>query len=264
VELEPGFALGAAPRFHVRPAWAERLRVNGGIERVGARCHPRPDWRPLTPGEMTLLVDEAPPAADPPRADLLAIPARLQAAWWDQAGQSSYERFAGDLLEFLRFKDLSLPAMCEVEVAVSRPGQVGTRPGPEIGSLGGLAAPAAASAPVVVAINLGDEPTHIVLVNLSPPALVGLVGAAGDAAPLPLADLAGRFFEARPAYPLLRIRLDPREGLAFPAGGAIFDGWTCDKREPDVVLSIRSATAGTPSVADPPQGNRRDPGDAVG
>jgi hypothetical protein len=189
-------------------------------------------------------VDEAPPADDPRRTSLFVIPAWLRAAWWDQVDRASYERFAGELLGFLRFKALSLPGPCEVRVTVSRPGETGTRLDPTTGDRCGLAptpsVPGAPGGPEVAAINLGDEATHVVLLNLPPGAMAGLVGA-GIAPVLPLADLVPRFFEARPAYPLVRIRLDPGEGLWFPASGAIHDGWTCEKQELDVVLTIRGS-----------------------
>jgi len=213
VELQPGIALGVAARFHVRSRWAERLRLNSGIERVDAGLHPRADWRPPTADELSVLVDEAPPGVNPLRTNLLAIPARLRAAWWDHVDQAGYERFASDLLDFLRFKDVSLPALCEIEVTVSRPDQTGTRLH-EANNAGPLAV-----------VNLGDEASHIVMSNLPPPAM------------------ADGFFEARSAYPLVRIDLDPGEGLWFPPCGVICDGWTREKRELDVLLTIRPSRA---------------------
>jgi hypothetical protein len=240
VELRPGIVLGVAPRFHARSGWAERLRLNGGVERAHARFHPRRDWRPLAPEELAQLVDDAPAGADPLRASLLVVPAWLRAAWWDQVDRAGYERFASELLGFLRFKALPLPALCEVRVTVSRPGQTGTRLDPTTGDLSGLApAPSVPGAADVAAVNLGDEATHVVLLNL-PPATMGqmVCGRAGSSPTLPLVDLVPWFFEARSAYPLVRIRLDPGEGLWFPAGDVVHDGWTCEKRELDVVLTI--------------------------
>jgi len=213
VELQPGFALGVAARFHVRSRWADRLRLNSGIERVGAGLHPRADWRPPTADELSVLVDEAPPGVNPLRTNLLAIPARLRAAWWEHVDQAGYERFASELLEFLRFKDLPLPVLCAIEVTVSRPDQTGTR-----------FHEANKAAPLAV-VNLGDEASHIVMSNLPPPAM------------------ADRFFEARSAYPLVRIHLDPGEGLWFPSCDVICDGSTREKRELDVLLTIRPSLA---------------------
>jgi hypothetical protein len=242
VELRPGILLGVAPRFHAPSGWTERLRLNGGVERAGARFHPCADWRPLVPDELAQLVDEAPADAHPLRARLLVIPAWLRAAWWNQVDRASYERFASELLGFLRFKAMPLPALCDVRVTVSRPGQRGTRLD-AIGDLSGLGpAPSVPGAAEVAAINLGDEATDVVLLNLQPGAMAEMIGGrAGGAPPLPLSDLVPRFFEARPAYPLVRIRLDPGEGLWFP-GDVVHDGWTCEKRDLDVVLTICGST----------------------
>jgi len=240
VELRPGIVLGVAPRFHAPSGWTERLRLNGGIERVGARFHPRSDWRPPAPDELAQLVDEAPADADALRARLLVIPAWLRAAWWNQVDRASYERFASELLDFLRFKAVPLPALCEVRVTVSRPGQRGTRLDPTMGDLSGLGpAPSLPGTAEVAAINLGDEATDVVLLNLPPAAMADMIGGrAGSAPALPLTHLVPRFFEARSGYPLVRIRLDPGEGLWFPAGDVVHDGWTCEKRDLDVVLTI--------------------------
>ena len=213
MELQPGFTLGVAARFHVRSRWAERLCLNGGIERVDAGLHPRADWRPPTADELSMLVDEAPPGANPLRTNLLAIPAWLRTAWWDHVDQTGYERFASDVLEFLRFKDLPLPPLCEIEVTVSRPDETRTR-----------LHEATKAAPLVV-VNLGDEASHIIMSNLPPAATTG------------------RSYDARSTYPLMRIRLDPGEGLWFPPCGVICDGWTREKRELDVVLTIRPSRA---------------------
>jgi hypothetical protein len=239
VELRPGIVLGVAPRFHARSGWTERLRLNGGVERARARFHPRGDWRPLAPAELALLLDEAPAAADPLRASLLVLPAWLRAAWWDRVDRAGYERFASELLGFLRFKALPLPALCEVRVTVSRPGQTGTRLDPTTGDLSGLAPSPSLPGAEVAVINLGDEATHVVFLNLPPAAMGQMVcGRAGSSPTLPLVDLVPWFFEARAAYPIVRIRLEPGEGLWFPAGDVVHDGWTCEKRELDVVLTI--------------------------
>jgi hypothetical protein len=272
VELQAGFSLGTAPRFAPRLAWPDRLRLNGGVERAGTRVHPRTDWRPLSAEELAVLVEEIPQGAGPPhpapagtrppavasadgeevlaplRAGVLVIPARLRQAWWRTAGQSGpetqggedYRRFVVELLEFLRFKRLPLPARCEVEVMASRPHQPGTRLDPD-GSLSGLRFAATAADQRTAAINLGDGTTHLVLLNLPAESMRAHLARQGEprASSLPLPELAAGFFDAYPTYPLTRLRLDAGEGLWFPDADVVYDGWTGATPDVDVVLTIR-------------------------
>src|SRR5262249_40583945 len=135
MQLQSGFSLVTALRFPPLSAWADRLRLNGGIEREGARVPPPPDWRRPTAEGLALLLRERPQPEPPlhpvslgensepagpldhgehglrPReAGLLAIPERLREAWWASAGRSvqlaeritGYQRFVAAVLEFLR------------------------------------------------------------------------------------------------------------------------------------------------------------------
>ena len=89
-------------------------------------------------------------------------------------------------------------------------------------------------------INLGDEPTHLVLLNLAPAAMASILGLPGPIDPtLPAGpDLLGRFFTTMPTYPLIRMRLEAGDGLWLPAHGVVYDVCTLDKREVDVALTI--------------------------
>jgi len=286
MQLQAGFSLVTAPRFPPLSVWADRLCLNGGIEREGTRVHPRPDWRRPTAEELALLVREKPqrePSLHPvslgensetagpldhgehrlrPReAGLLAIPEWLREAWWASAGRSAqlaeriagYQRFVAAVLEFLRFKRLPLPAQCEADVTASRPDLKGTRLDPETGELSGLALAAAGPRHTVGVINLGDEATHLVLLNLPSQLMRALLAGASEPDPwsLPPAQLAARFFAARPDYPLTRVRLDPRDGLWFPRADIIYDGWAGAKRDVDVVLTIRGELEETASSVEP-------------
>ena len=274
LDLQAGFTLVTAPRFRVPRSWEDRLRLNGGIEREATRIHPRSDWRLPTTHELALLVRQNPgresssnpapasegrdPADSPDHAEaslepwefgLLAIPARLREAWWASADsgarpaeqEEGYRRFVTAVLEFSRFKRLPLPTRCEADVRASRPGLKGTRLDSTTGKLSGLGFSAPGPQRPVGVINLGDEATHVVLLNLPPRALRALLAREGesDAWSLPPSDLAARFFDARPDYPLTRVRLDAGEGLWFPRADVVHDGWTGAKRDADVVLTIR-------------------------
>jgi hypothetical protein len=246
--LAKGFSLVTAPRFHARRSWADRLCLNSGIEREGARVHPRDDWRPPTMRELTFLVRQ-----DPDReswdAGLVAIPARLRETWWANAGggvaptEDGYRRFVGAVLDFLRFKRLPLPARCEADVLASRPDLRGTRLDPTTGELSGLAFSAPASRRMVGTINLGDETTHLIVLHLAAQEMRALLAEDGDSESHALSpsDLVSRFFEVYPEYPLMRISLDPGEGMWFPGADVVHDGWPGAKQGPDVVLTIRGA-----------------------
>jgi hypothetical protein len=289
MELQAGFSLVTAPRFHPRRPWADRLRLNDGIEREGTHVHPRPDWRPPTADELALLVQEHPgresssqpisargnpetarsrdhreSCLDPREAGLLAIPTRLREAWWAGAEcgatlteqDASYQRFVTAVLEFLRFKRLPLPARCEADVMASRPDLRGNRLDPRTGELNGLGFSAPGPLRTVGVINLGDEATHVVLLNLPARVMRALLAREGapDAWSLVPSELAARFFEARPAYPLTRVRLDPGEGVWFPRADVVHDGWVGDKRDVDVVLSIRGEMEETAAGGEPAGG----------
>ena len=272
--LQEGFSLVTAPRFRPRRSWADRLCLNGGIEREGRRVHPRPDWRRPTTRELTLLVGQDPErespfnrvpvsqnteSAGPPHheeislkpweAGLVAIPARLREAWWTSAGwgvpptgrDEGYRRFVAAVLEFLRFKRLPLPARCEADLLASRPDLRGNRLDPTTGELSGLAFSAPGSRRMVGMINLGDETTHLVLLNVPAQGMRALLAPDGEMDPPSLSpsDLVSRFFEAYPDYPLTRVSLDPGEGMWFPGPDVVHDGWPGAKQDADVVLTIR-------------------------
>ena len=251
-ELREGVSLVTAPRFRPSRSWADRLCVNGGIEREGTRLHPRPDWRSPTATELTLLVRQDPGHEEiclkASEAGLIAIPTRLREAWWGSArwgavptGDEDYRRFVAAVLEFLRFKRLPLPARCDVDVLATRPDLKGIRLDPTTRELSGLGFSASESRRMVGMVNLGDEATHLVLLNLAAHGMRARL--ARDAEPdlwsLAPSHLTSRFFEAYPHYPLTRVRLDPGEGVWFPQDDLVHDGWPGAKQDADVVLTIR-------------------------
>ena len=71
-----------------------------------------------------------------------------------------FQEYAGDLLEYLRFKQLPVPSKCTVSAVVHADGLASTKP-----NAGGLTADPA-FADVVAGINLSDEEAALVYVNL--------------------------------------------------------------------------------------------------
>src|SRR5262245_31696806 len=194
LELREGVPLITAPRFRPRRSWTDRLCLNSGIEREGTRLHPRSDWRSPSARELTLLVGQDPGREEiclkSGEAGLIAIPTRLREAWWGSARWSAvptagedYRRFVTAVLEFLRFKRLPLPSRCDVDVLATRPDLKGIRLDPTTGELSGLGFSASGARRTVGLINLGDEATHLVLLNL--PADGMRAHLARDAAPDP-------------------------------------------------------------------------------
>lgn len=261
MKLRSGFRLVVAPRFHDRLAWDTRLAVNDGSERRGDAQFPQPNWRSVSDDERQLLVDQC--AADTLPADcagLLVIPEHVRQTWWDAAEQSEslegelpgYQRFVTQLVEFLSFKRLPLPAQCSFDVVASRPEQSSTRVNPSTQALAGLAHSAAGLPPLgahlrtLAFINLGDEATHLVLCNLGRDDLHAFVPP--ERAPADTRGLTAEFLRLYPDYPLIRIRLEPGDGLWLPETGAIVDGWTVGKQEADVILTL---TAGASTAVAP-------------
>jgi len=231
------YRFAVAPRFAPSRAWSDRLAQNGGVEIDGAtgRPHPREDWTPVD--DVTSLVDELPGRdgfLPPTHLGLIDIPARLRKAWWAQAELAGvlsgigFEKVFSDVVEFLRFKRLPLPERVSLEVTASVSGMSSTSP-----SGLGLGMPGRQTLGLV---NLGDEASSIVLLDLPPLTLAAQLGAAGRE--LTPHELVTRYLGAFPQQRCLRVRLAPGEGLWLSRLGVVHDGNTCGKRDLDVMLSV--------------------------
>jgi hypothetical protein len=185
VPLEDGCRIATAPRFSIEPAWAwsKRLRINSGVREDDGRFFPNPDWRPATDAELAVLV-EGPHRLQHefPIQDLclFAITEHLRSRFWSLAqgglggsaeGDDWFPRFARELAEFARFKGLPLSPSCTFDLKVSQAGQPSTRIDAAAGDarLAGLDLDRPDSGPRPLGgINLGDEPTGLVILNLGP------------------------------------------------------------------------------------------------
>jgi hypothetical protein len=274
LEAETGregrYWLTIVPRFTLDHGFPGRIDCNGGVERRGEGFVPRDDWRSLTTEELSELVREvAGPSAVLPATHLglLQIPERIRGAWWKEAEKSAEsQRFEGvfsALMEFLRFKKLPLPERVHLEVAVNAPNLASTRGAPKGRSLGlsyrdGGATGQESPQQTLSLLNLGDEAAFIVFHELPPSALaarLAAVGAPGGSALSPH-QLVNRYFERFSHERLLRMKLEPGEGVWLSPEGVVHDGWTRGKHDLDVVLSVRtevgdaahSAGKGTPNA----------------
>jgi hypothetical protein len=255
--LQPGCRFAVAPHFHLRADWPRRLQVGAGVEEAGGSFFPRQSWRPATADELALLVS----AADEPAEELencvclFPLPGHLREQWWqllEIAAEAlgtgplpGFDAFVSQVVELLAFKGLPVPdgARCEAVVGGA------TQPFVSAGLRCNLApwAPCPADEDrwprLWGGINLGDEETSVVLINLPCAGLRRL--APEQPAPASVGELVERFLRYCPDYPPVRLVLGPGEGYRLPRGGLVLDGYRAGKQEPDVLLLISHEGAGS-------------------
>lgn len=228
--LEPGYRVGVAPGFAVATDWPGRLAINGGTEPERGLRVAKPDWRPLTGEEMDAVTG----ASAGPGLALFRLSEGLLQRWWKTteslgfAGDSdAYPAYAREVVEFLRSRDLPVPADAICEAVVTVPDQRTARGGLD------FSADVRRGGGLVAGINLGDAPAFLVFANLPPAAMK---------AKTPSRDrwLAQTFLTELPGYPLLRLRLDPGDGFLLPATGAVLDYWTVGQKDVGIVLGLRA------------------------
>jgi hypothetical protein len=261
VTLQPGCPLVVAPSFHLPVDWAQRLLLGAGVEREGEGFFPRVDWRSPDQHELGLLLPD--PSRPLARQDLegclclFRLPQHLCSACWDMVekaqeaamtGLDGFDAFAVEVARFLAFKELSVPEGAAFDLLVSKPGQrsihrPGQPPGLRFSVAGTTSLPLSDEARRLRlwgGINLSDEPTSLVFVNLPARGLLAELGRRHpDALSIgTLDELAERFLTLCPDYPPVRLRIEPGEGFRLPAGGLLADGCTLDKNEPDLLLLV--------------------------
>ncbi|QDU22269.1 hypothetical protein [Urbifossiella limnaea] len=279
--LLPGCRVAVAARFHLAADWPARLTLGAGTDEADGRFFPRGPWRAPTAQELALLVAADAPGRslpllgepDPPPADapdtpdtlgLFQLPDHLREAWWDLldaaagdgGGVRGFDGFAARVGEFLGFKRLGLPAAAGMEAIVTAAGERSIRRDPDTGRPSGLGPTVAAWAAwppnagrspprLWGVVNLGDEPSGVVLVNLSLPDLAAaLASREPDAPPATVGELVARFLRAFPDYPPVRVALGSGEGCRVPPGGLVLDGDPTGKRDPDMLLLISDPRVG--------------------
>ena len=259
VQLEAGYRIVPAPRFAESTTRLTRVRLNQGVAvESDGRFFPRDSWRPLDQAESTLL-SAAPAAATFPRDDvgLFSITERLRTRWWDMAGEAArsspgkndwFSAYTRELHEFARFKGLPLPAGCVIDAVVSPAGQRSTRSdrgrgAPRLAGLSfsvvfadandtGAGRDSGAGWRGLGGINLSDEPTSIVFLNLSPQRMAQWLVADGldEATSRDPGEVARRFLTRFSAYPVVQLTLNPCEGYWWPVDGIVYDGDTRNRR----------------------------------
>jgi hypothetical protein len=263
MNLTHGHPLVVAPFFHQSVDWSSRLLVSGGVVEEEGRFVPRPPWRAPTAAELAALVTDRAPAHHDDLAGclcLFALPQHLQTTWWDLlegarlAGTThldGFEVFVGEVASLLAFKELPVPDGASFDLVASQPGQRSIRWNAGGARPEGLAFDVSAQTPwppcpegrparLWGGINLGDEAISVVLVNLAAQQMHDLLARGlHDLVPrATLGELAERFLRHFPAYPPVRLRIEPGEGYRLPAGGVLVDACTLDMEGPAVLLLI--------------------------
>jgi hypothetical protein len=200
---------------------------------------------------------------------LFQLPRHLRSEWWarleqaaadlEKGGIPGFETFVGQVVQFLDFKDLSLPEGTRCTVVVSNPGQRSVNWRSEAHGPGGLLSNLAPSVPqrggeeprwpcLWGAINLGDEATSVVLINLPCRQLEAELcrRIPDQTAAASVGELSGQFLRSCPDYPPVRLILGPGEGYRLPRGGLISDAYLADKQEPDVLMLISRESSTSP------------------
>jgi hypothetical protein len=255
--LQPGCRFVVAPHFHLPADWPRRLLLGAGVAEDEGRFVPVDSWRPPSPEELALLVPAPDGKTSPEELEacvcLFGLPGHLLASWWDllewAAGEldacrlPGFERFLGQVTEFLAFKGLPAPEGARCDVVVSKPGRRSPLWVPGTDHAAGLPRPGPQEdlwARSWCGINLGDEETSVVLINLQGPQLrAELCRRLPGQRPSPAAgELAGQFLRYCSDYPTVRLLLGPGEGYRLPQGGLIAGGHRGDKQGPDVMLVI--------------------------
>jgi hypothetical protein len=288
MNLLPGYRLAVAPKFHLDTNWMVRLGISTGVENLDGKFFPRGPWRALTPeerervvgprseqqGELVVL-GRTPELERNPTPDaifLFRIPEHLHRAWWALLDASAatggpltgFDEFAAQVSAFLSFKGLDPSGPTQMEALVTAPGERSIRRDPDTGRPSGLGSTLApwtawprqlARAPRLHAVvNLGDEPSSVVVINLPPTELAAELerrdsgephpsGLAEGTSPTTVGELVERFLRVCSDYPTIRVQLGSAEGCSLPAGGLILDGDPTGKSEPDVLLLISAEAA---------------------
>jgi hypothetical protein len=262
--LQPGCRFVVAPHFHLPAEWPRRLLVGAGVEEVGGCFFPLPSWRPPTNDELALLVRTADGPLPAEELEscvcLFQLPEHLGAEWWRLLEQAAdvlghgrlpgFDTFVSHVSEFLAFKGIPVPAGGRCEAIVSNPAQPFVSSGPDAicprglrDNLAWLSSKEQPSSRLWGGINLGDEETSVVLINLSAQQLAAeLHGRCPDEPPQAVSALVERFLRACPDYPPVRLILAPGQGYRLPTSGLILDTCLVGKQEPDVLLLISQQT----------------------
>ncbi len=230
--LQPGYRFAVAPHFHLPIDWSRRILIGSGIDAIDGRFLPRDSWRAPTTEELGLLIHPSTDLLDE-GVTLFALPERLRSQWWTLLERSSellgivelpgFEAFVQQVGEFLAFKGVAFPDPVRVNA---------------IASSAARSAIGVAWSELWGGINLGDENTSVVLLNLPRRQMESELQLRDAAPPGEIGDLARCFLRVCGDYPPIRLILCPGEGYRAPSGGIILGPHVPEKSGCDIQLSI--------------------------
>jgi hypothetical protein len=210
---------------------------------------PDPTWRSVTDADLAVLA-ETPGGEGQPEDSLweqhfclFALPDHLRASWWDLAAQQvemgpgrrpDLDAFARAIAAFLQFKKMPLPIPCTFDVVLTTP-QQGALGLDDPDGISGEPAPPR----TVACINLGDEQTSLVLLPLSRSLREEMLRSGVTEGPSSPLGRTHSFLATFPSYPLVRLFLEPGEGVWFPPVQILFAPGPLDKQDLDVWLMLR-------------------------
>jgi len=253
MQLEPGYRFCLAPRFTSGLSWSQRLQINSGEARSGPLGTDNLAWHPASESQLNALVTSETPH-DAWRRDicLFAIPEHLRAKWWEMAarqietlpsGLDGMEPFARAVAEFAQFKHVPLPRQCAFEVTLTSPHRDSIEE-PSAAQVFRQALVVEANgrcSPLVARVNLGDERTALLFLNLSRSHMTEMLNHQGRKAAdtTETSDLVDAFLAEFPTYPLVRLSLDPGEGIWLPNSEVIYGVDRSGKSDLDAWLILK-------------------------
>jgi len=262
--IEEGFI--AEPTWHPATDSERAVLVAGETTNPSSAAAKDPAVVRLPPATpQAASGDDCRPSEESWRQDLcvFAIPEHLRAVWWElaarqvetlPAGLEGMEAFARAVADFAQFKGVPLPPQCAFEVTLTPAagpptstsmGAIETPARAPILHLSRAADAGAASSRVIARINLGDERTSLIFVNLRSSRiaelLAGRLCSADSASSAQEGDQARSFLAHFPTYPLVRLVLEPGEGVWLPDADVIYDDGRSGKSDIEVWLIVRQA-----------------------
>jgi hypothetical protein len=219
------------------------LLIGAGVKQLSGGFCPLHSWRPPTPDELSHLVwtseEPAPPEELNACICLFRLPEHLRSTWWnllvgaagplDDGRLPGFETFVSQVVEFLAFKNLPVPEGARCDLVVSNPERYLANRGGDFCGQG-----------LWGKINLGDEPTSVVLINLTRRQMETELRRRFPDRPsaLEVGGLFRQFLRFCSGYPPVRLILEPGDGCRLPSCDLVLDDYLEGKRETDVTLLI--------------------------